>query len=82
VATTEGDECVLSVTNHGACIPDALIPLLFQPFKRSDGGQRGEGLGLGLYIASQILEGHGGTLSVSSSPDQGTCFVARFPMRL
>jgi signal transduction histidine kinase len=82
VATTEGDECVLSVTNHGACIPDALIPLLFQPFKRSDGGQRGEGLGLGLYIASQILEGHGGTLSVSSSPDQGTCFVARFPVRL
>jgi signal transduction histidine kinase len=81
VAKTEGDELVLSVTNHGACIPDALIPLLFQPFKRSDGGQRGEGLGLGLYIASQILEGHGGTLSVSSSPDQGTCFVARFPVR-
>ncbi|SEP95913.1 GAF domain-containing protein [Pseudomonas sp. NFACC02] len=79
VAKTEGDEVVLSVTNHGACIPDALVPLLFQPFKRSDGGQRGEGLGLGLYIASQIIEGHGGTLSVSSSPDQGTCFVARFP---
>jgi signal transduction histidine kinase len=82
VAKTEGDDVVLSVSNHGACIPAALMPLLFQPFKRSDGGQRGEGLGLGLYIASQILEGHGGTLSVSSSPDQGTCFVARFPARL
>jgi signal transduction histidine kinase len=81
VAKTEGDDLVLSVTNHGACIPDALMPLLFQPFKRSDGGQRGEGLGLGLYIASQILEGHGGTLTVSSSADQGTCFVARFPVR-
>lgn len=82
VAKTENDDVVLSVTNHGACIPAALMPLLFQPFKRSDGGQRGEGLGLGLYIASQILEGHGGTLSVSSSADQGTCFVARFPARL
>lgn len=82
VAKTENDDVVLSVSNHGACIPAALMPLLFQPFKRSDGGQRGEGLGLGLYIASQILEGHGGTLSVSSSPDQGTCFVARFPARL
>lgn len=81
-ANTEGDDVVLSVTNHGACIPAALIPLLFQPFKRSDGGQRGEGLGLGLYIASQILESHNGTLSVTSSTDQGTCFVARFPARL
>jgi signal transduction histidine kinase len=59
-----------------------MIPLLFQPFKRSEGGQRGEGLGLGLYIASQILDGHRGTLSVSSSPEQGTCFIARFPARL
>ena len=82
VATTDGSEFVLSVANQGASIPATLIPLLFQPFKRSEGGQRGEGLGLGLYIAAQILEGHNGTLSVSSSPDQGTCFVARFPVRL
>jgi signal transduction histidine kinase len=81
-AKLDGNEFVLSVANQGTCIPEALMPLLFQPFKRSEGGQRGEGLGLGLYIASQILEGHKGTLSASSSPDQGTCFVARFPARL
>lgn len=81
-AYTEGSEFILSVSNQGACIPDEMIPLLFQPFKRSEGGQRGEGLGLGLYIASQILDGHRGTLSVSSSPEQGTCFIARFPARL
>lgn len=81
-ARTDGSDLLLSVANQGACIPEALMPLLFQPFKRSEGGKRGEGLGLGLYIASQIMEGHQGTISVSSSPEQGTCFVARFPARL
>lgn len=81
-AYMDDSEFVLSVTNQGACIPEALMPLLFQPFKRSEGGAREEGLGLGLYIAAQIMNGHRGTLSVSSSTEQGTCFVARFPARL
>jgi signal transduction histidine kinase len=55
------------------------MPLLFEPFTRSEAGQRGEGLGLGLYIASQIATAHKGTLSVSSTPQAGTCFIARFP---
>ncbi|PNB57382.1 histidine kinase, partial [Pseudomonas sp. FW305-130] len=38
-----------------------------------------EGLGLGLYIASQIVAGHNGTLSVTSTPEDGTRFIARFP---
>lgn len=80
-AHMEGGEFVLSVTNHGICIPEASMPLLFQPFKRSQGGSREEGLGLGLYIAAQIMNGHRGTLSVTSSSEQGTCFVARFPAR-
>ncbi|WP_408981305.1 ATP-binding protein [Pseudomonas sp. B21-031] len=36
-------------------------------------------MGLGLYIASQIVTGHNGTLSVTSTPEAGTRFVARFP---
>ncbi|MNL42349.1 Bacteriophytochrome [compost metagenome] len=78
-AYTEGEEVVISVTNQGAPIPAQLIPLLFEPFTRSEAGQRGEGLGLGLYIASQIATAHNGTLSVSSTRETGTCFVARFP---
>uniref|UniRef100_UPI00403EBAF1 GAF domain-containing sensor histidine kinase n=1 Tax=Pseudomonas sp. MAG733B TaxID=3122079 RepID=UPI00403EBAF1 len=78
-ACTEGEEVVISVTNQGAPIPAQLIPLLFEPFTRSEAGQRGEGLGLGLYIASQIATAHNGTLSVSSTRETGTCFVARFP---
>lgn len=78
-ATTENDEIVLSVTNQGPPIPQELMALLFQPFTRSQAGGRGKGLGLGLYIASQIVAGHEGTLSATSSSEMGTRFIARFP---
>lgn len=82
VAEMQQNEVVLSVVNQGPCIPQTLLPLLFQPFTRSADGGRGEGLGLGLYIASQIVAGHKGSLSVTSTPENGTCFVARFPGNL
>jgi signal transduction histidine kinase len=73
------EEIVISVTNRGAPIAPQLLPLLFEPFTRSEAGGRGEGLGLGLYIASQIATAHNGTLTVNSSAQAGTCFIARFP---
>lgn len=78
-AYSEHNEIVLSVTNQGSPIAPELMPLLFEPFSRSEAGQRGEGLGLGLYIASQIADAHNGTLSVTSTVESGTRFVARFP---
>lgn len=80
LAFAEGAEMVMSVTNQGRPIPASLMPLLFKPFTRSEGGARGEGLGLGLYIASEIAVAHGGCLSVTSTSVAGTCFVARLPM--
>ncbi|MBV4484636.1 GAF domain-containing sensor histidine kinase [Pseudomonas sp. SWRI153] len=80
-AFAEGNEIVISLTNQGEPIPPALMPLLFEPFSRSEAGPRHEGLGLGLYIAAQIASAHNGTLSVTSDSDAGTCFVARFPAR-
>jgi signal transduction histidine kinase len=80
-ADTEGDEVVIRVTNQGTPIPAPLMPLLFEPFTRSEAGQRGEGLGLGLYIASRIATAHNGNLSVTSTAEAGTCFVARFPAK-
>ncbi|SMQ24385.1 GAF domain-containing protein [Pseudomonas helmanticensis] len=78
-ACAEGDEIVISLSNQGTPIPAPLMPLLFEPFSRSEAGQRGEGLGLGLYIAAQITAAHNGTLQVTSDAESGTCFVARFP---
>tara|TARA_R110002126_G_scaffold125401_3_gene267626 strand:- start:1789 stop:3024 length:1236 start_codon:yes stop_codon:yes gene_type:complete len=78
-AVMDNNEVVLCVTNQGKQIPPELISLLFHPFTRSEAQSSGEGLGLGLYIAAQIVAGHEGTLDVQSTAEAGTCFVARFP---
>lgn len=78
-ANTHKDEFELSVANAGEPIPPEAINRLFQPFYRvaQDSGQ---GLGLGLYIASEIARAHGGRLDVASSP-QETRFTFRMPLR-
>jgi len=84
-ARDEGDDVVTTVHNQGPAIPAALLPILFEPFTRpasaADGGPS-KGLGLGLYIASEIVHAHGGTLSVVSRDDEGTTFTIRWPRRL
>ena len=56
----------LSVVNHGGPIPDEVMAHLFTPFKPESLGQsrNRSGLGLGLYIADQVVRDHGGTLEV------------------
>jgi PAS domain S-box-containing protein len=74
----EGSEVVLTVTNQGAPIPEALLPHVFDPFQRAADSGR-EGLGLGLYIVEQIVQAHGGTIAVCSSAAAGTTFTVRLP---
>lgn len=69
----------IAVANGGNPIPDAAKALLFQPFSRGDAGTSQQGLGLGLYIASQIAEAHGGRLEVSSD-DRETKFTFTMPI--
>lgn len=69
---------MLSVTNRGSKIPDAALKQLFQPFSRGKVKKDQQGLGLGLYIASQIAFAHGGTLSVDSTDEQ-TSFSFKLP---
>jgi PAS domain S-box-containing protein len=82
---SEDDLIVTSVHNRGEPIPDALLPTLFEPFTRGaylreDGRSTSDaGLGLGLYIVNEIVHAHGGTLSVSSSADDGTTFTFALP---
>jgi signal transduction histidine kinase len=72
------DEFELAVANGGRPIPESIRPRLFQPFNRRDTPEVREGLGLGLYIASQIAVAHGGGLTVASD-DAETRFVFRMP---
>jgi signal transduction histidine kinase len=75
----------LSVSNFGPPIPAAALEKLFQPFFRGEtrANQQGlgqQGLGLGLYIASEIARAHGGTLAAASSPEK-TTFTFRMRSR-
>jgi PAS domain S-box-containing protein len=73
-------EVVLEVHNEGPPIAPDLLPHVFEPYRHGDGqrGQRGS-LGLGLYIAHEIVHGHGGSISVSSDAQSGTTFAVRLP---
>ena len=78
VADSRNGLFTLSVTNGGAKIPDAALNQLFQPFSRGKVKKDQQGLGLGLYIASQIAFAHGGTLTVDSTDDY-TAFSFKLP---
>jgi signal transduction histidine kinase len=69
----------LSVENSGDPIPPETIGRLFQPFSRASARPGQEGLGLGLYIASQIARAHDGSLDVASTPE-ATRFTFRMPV--
>jgi len=68
----------LSVTNHGTPIPPETLGRLFRPFSRASDRPDRQGLGLGLYIASEIARAHGGTLEVESNEER-TRFTFRMP---
>jgi signal transduction histidine kinase len=79
-ARAENSELVLHVWNAGEPIPPESIDKICEPFWRHSSNGNREGLGLGLYICSEIVRAHGGTLSVTSSEESGTDFTARLPL--
>jgi signal transduction histidine kinase len=78
-ATTRDGEFELSVANSGQPIPPDAMDRLFQPFYRLAEQGSQQGLGLGLYIASEIARAHGGRIDVTSSPEE-TRFTFRMPL--
>ncbi|MFU1607027.1 ATP-binding protein [Sulfitobacter pontiacus] len=71
-------EAVISVANRGTPIPESLKQKLFQPYQRGD-QTKGEGLGLGLHIASSIAVAHSGQIDVTCD-DGLTTFAFRLPL--
>lgn len=81
---TEGDRAVLEVWNAilGAPIPPERLATLFDPFRRGEHSAiaHRSGLGLGLYIAHEIVRAHKGELTARSS-EAGTVFRVELPLR-
>ena len=85
VAQGHGEEVILRVHNDGAPISEGTMKKIFDPMVRQpakDGDKHPAGLGLGLYIARQIVTAHGGTIEVTSTLKEGTTFTVQIPRRL
>ncbi|MDB4975272.1 MAG: Sensor histidine kinase [Myxococcaceae bacterium] len=77
-----GEEVWLEVHNHGPAISETAQRNMFEPMVRHVAPDRkNSGLGLGLYIAAQIVLAHHGSLTVSSTEADGTTFTARLPRK-
>jgi signal transduction histidine kinase len=73
------DSVRLRVQDHGIGIPEEDQSRVFERYQRSSSARHFGGLGLGLFIARQIVEAHGGTISLHSRRGEGTVFSVELP---
>src|ERR1035437_753960 len=76
-----GLSAIVEVCDKGPGIPVDVLPLLFKPYARlGSSAKSGLGLGLGLYLAREIVTAHGGTIEAQSNLGEGTVFIVRLPL--
>lgn len=85
-AYSNGAEVMISVNNQGEVIPDDKLQSIFDPLMRfadfdHTNPKRDTNLGIGLFIAREVAEAHGGAIDVTSSSVSGTTFVLRLPQK-
>jgi PAS domain S-box-containing protein len=79
--TREADCAKLTVRDHGPGIPPGMLDAIFERFERAAPGRHYGGMGLGLYVAREIVLAHGGTIEATQPLGGGACFVVRLPLR-
>jgi len=82
-AMNVGGEMELSITDTGTGVPQEALPRLFDRFYQADSSRAGgdkHGAGLGLAIVQEIVQTHGGRISVRSEVGHGTTFVIHLPL--
>jgi len=78
-AWEEDGQAVIEVADTGTGIQPEHLPHIFERFYRADSSRSSQGAGLGLSIARQIVNGHGGRLEVQSEAEKGTKFTVYLP---
>jgi len=73
----DDDAVTITVSDQGKGIAAEHLPNIFRPFFTT----KGHGTGLGLSLARRMVESHGGTISVTSTPGEGTQFTVELPIR-
>ena len=78
----DGNDAVLEVADNGAGVAAGDVPRLFDRFYRVDKARSRMlgGAGLGLSIAREIIDAHGGTIDLMSELGKGTVVTARLPI--
>ena len=75
---TNGDRVEITVSDNGNGIPKNIVDKIFQPFFTTK--PTGEGTGLGLSLAHEIVKAHGGELKVETKEGEGTNFIIIIPI--
>lgn len=73
-----GGEICIRISDNGSGIPADALPRIFEPFFTTR--DVGQGTGLGLTVVRDIVQVHGGKVSVESQPGAGTTFTIRLPV--
>jgi signal transduction histidine kinase len=78
--TTECDHCLITVSDNGIGFDEKYAERVFAAFERLNGNSEYDGTGIGLSIAQKIVWRHGGDISATSTPGEGSTFTIRLPL--
>jgi len=74
----DGNRILISVRDNGPGIPSNIVDKIFQPFFTTK--PTGQGTGLGLSLAYDIVKAHGGELKVKTKEGEGSEFIVQLPV--
>ena len=80
-AGIEESDAFIKITDQGSGIPKEFLPHVFDEFTDSDSEHHSQGHGLSMAIAREIINMHGGSISVTSKPQKETTFTIHLPVQ-